>query len=53
MRDQTQFVIGVLVVAAVFLGTQAVRAQDSAQFKQVSFSVLTPPNQRGQAAFSV
>jgi len=46
MRDQTQFVIGVLVVAAVFLGTQAVRAQDSAQFKQVSFSVLTPPNQR-------
>jgi hypothetical protein len=38
--------IGVLVVTAVSLGAQAGKPQDSAQFKQVSFSVLTPPNQR-------
>jgi hypothetical protein len=41
-----QFAVSALVVAAVFLGTHAVRAQDTAQFKQVSFSVLTPPNQK-------
>ena len=41
-----QFAIGALLVAAALLGTQAVEAQDSAQFKQVSFSVLSPPNQR-------
>ena len=41
-----QFAVGALFVTAAFLGTQAVKAQDSAQFKQVSFSVLTPPNQR-------
>jgi hypothetical protein len=46
MRYRIQSVIGVLVLAAVCLATQAVRAQDSAQVKQVSFSVLTPPNQR-------
>ena len=41
-----QFAVGALVGAAVFLGPQALRAQDTAQFKQVSFSVLTPPNQK-------
>ena len=41
-----QFAVGALVVAAVCLGTQAVKAQDSAQFKQVSFTVLTPTNQK-------
>jgi hypothetical protein len=47
MRYRTcQFAVGTLVVAAISLGTQAVKAQDSAQIKQVSFSVLTPTNQR-------
>ncbi|HTF33830.1 MAG TPA: YfdX family protein [Myxococcota bacterium] len=47
MRYRTsQFAVGALVVAAVCLGTQAVKAQDSAQFKQVSFTVLTPTNQK-------
>jgi len=47
MRFRTwQFASNVLVVAAVCLGSPAVKAQDSAQFKQVSFSVLTPTNQK-------
>jgi hypothetical protein len=35
-----------IVAATICLGAQGVNAQDSAQFKQVSFSVLSPPNQR-------
>src|SRR5215472_19204411 len=47
MRYRTsRFVVGALVVAAISMGTQAAKAQDKAQFKQVSFSVLTAPNQR-------
>jgi len=47
MRYRTcQFVAGALVALAVSLGTQAAKAQDSAQFKQVSFLVLTPTNQK-------
>ena len=41
-----QLLVGSLVVAAVSLSTQHVKAQDTAQFKQVSFSVLTPANQK-------
>ena len=47
MRYRTiQFAVGTLVVAVLSLGAQVVKAQDSAQFKQVSFSVLTPTNQK-------
>ena len=47
MRYRTiQFAVGTLVVAVLSLGAQAVKAQDSAQFKQVSFLVLTPTNQK-------
>ncbi|HME73118.1 MAG TPA: YfdX family protein [Myxococcota bacterium] len=47
MRCRTiQFAVGTLVVAVLSLGAQVVKAQDSAQFKQVSFSVLTPTNQK-------
>jgi hypothetical protein len=46
MQSRTQLAIVVFVVAGISLVAQRVQAQDSAQFKQVSFSVLTPPNQR-------
>lgn len=46
MQNRARFAIGILVVAAVSLGKELAKAQDSAQFKQVSFSVLTPANQR-------
>ena len=47
MRYRTiPFAVGTLVVAAVSLGAQAVKAQDTAKFKQVSFLVLTPTNQK-------
>jgi len=42
----SQFAVGAFIVAAVSLGSHAAKAQDSAKFKQVSFSVLTPPNQK-------
>src|SRR5215469_1979107 len=46
MQSRTRFAIGVFVVAGTSLVAQPVKAQDTAQFKQVSFSVLSPPNQR-------
>jgi hypothetical protein len=46
MQYRTPFALAGVVMMTISLGTLSVKAQDSAQFKQVSFSVLSPPNQR-------
>ncbi len=46
MQNRTRLAIGAIVVAAVIPGTHLATAQDTAQFKQVSFTVLRPTEQK-------